>query len=344
MILKDVYNLISSSMLQSVQNMSGTKICLVVLVGLPGSGKTTLCRGLVEFLKSSHTTSHVIPICYDELIPAAVFRHHDNISQWKEARRDVVNCVQNLILCLAGLKEFSMANSFEMSVREVMIKTVTNIKQTRVYIIVDDNMYYRSMRYEYYQLARLYKLSFCQLFVQCNVNDALNRNSSRDGSMAVPEKVITRMAERLQPPDRQNNPWERFSLTLPSEIWTVTKITEISDFLNYVAEHPVMMPENDSDVCQESRIICSTNVIHQMDITLRKIIGDRMRRGRETGLPRDELEVQSKALANERQHILEGIRTGRVIVPQDICKDIELTQSNGGQRLRDFLNTLLTKS
>jgi O-phosphoseryl-tRNA(Sec) kinase len=324
--------------------MSGTRICLVLLIGLPGSGKTTLCGALVEFLKSLHATSHVIPITYDELIPADVLRHHDNISQWKEARRDVLNCVQNLILCLTGLKEFSMANSFEMSVREEMIKTVVNMKKTKVYIIVDDNMYYRSMRYEYYQLARLYKLSFCQLFVQCSVTDALNRNSSRDTSVAVPQKVITRMAERLQPPDKQNNPWERFSLTLPSEVWTVTKMTEISDFLNYVAEHPVMRPENDSDVCQESRIICSTNVMHQVDVTLRKIIGDRMRQGRETGLPRDELQVQSKALVNERQHILEGIRTGRVIVPPDICKDIELAQSNGGQRLRDFLHSLLTKS
>lgn len=331
-------------MLQSVPKMSGTKICLVLLIGLPGSGKTTLCRALVEFFKSSHITSRVIPVCYDELIPADICRHHDNISHWKEARRDVVNHVKNLILCLVGLKEFSVANSSEVSVREEMIKTVMNMKQTTVYIIVDDNMYYRSMRYEYYQLARLYKLSFCQLFVHCSVTDALNRNSTRDWSMSVPENVITRMAERLQPPDGQNNPWERFSLTLPSEVWTVTKITEISDFLNCVAEHPVMVPEDDSDVCQESRIICSTNVIHQMDVTLRKLIGDRMRQGRESGLPRNELQVQSKSLANARHHILEGIRTGRVIVPQDICKDIELAQSHGGQRLRDFLNTLLSHS
>lgn len=331
-------------MLQSLPKMSETKICLVLLIGLPGSGKTTLCRALVEFFKSSHTTSHVIPICYDELIPADICRRHDNTSNWKEARRDVVNHVKDLILCLAGLKEFSMVNSGEVSVREEMIKTVRNIKQTRVYIIVDDNMYYHSMRYEYYQLARLYKLSFCQLFVQCSVTDALNRNSSRDWSISVPENVITRMAERLQPPDRWNNPWEKFSLTLPSEMWTVTKMIEISDFLNYVAEHPVIMPEDDSDVCQESRIICSTNVIHQMDITLRKLIGDRIRQGRESGLAKNELQMQSKSLANARHHILEGIRTGQVIVPQDICKDIELAESHGGQRLRDFLNSLLSHS
>jgi O-phosphoseryl-tRNA(Sec) kinase len=245
---------------------------------------------------------------------------------------------------MMGLNKFSMENCVEMSVKEEIIKTVMNIQQTRVYIVVDDNMYYRSMRYEYYQLARLYKLRFCQLFVQCSVSDALNHNLSRDWSTAVPENVITRMAERLQPPDRQNNMWERFSLTLPSEMWTVTKITEISDFLNYVAEHPVMMPEDDSDVCHDSRIICSTNMIHQVDIMLRKLIGDRIRQGRDTGLTRDELQIQSKALANARHHILEGIRTRSVIVPQDIYKDIELGQSDGGHRLQDFLNSLLMKS
>jgi O-phosphoseryl-tRNA(Sec) kinase len=161
--------------------------------------------------------------------------------------------------------------------------------------------------------------------------------------VAVLEEIITRMVKRLEPPDRQNNPWETYSLTIPSETWTVTKIMEIGHFLNCVAEHPVVVPTDDSEMCQESKIICSTNVIHQVDITLRKLIGDRMRGG-QTILQQDELQAQSKALADKKHCILKGIRTGRILVPEDIIEAVELGQSNTGQSLRDFLNSLLTIS
>lgn len=327
--------------------MSETEICLVIFIGLPGSGKTTLCKALVDYLKTSCTTSndivqHAIPICYDKLIPANVFRCQNN-SQWKEARRDIVSYVKNLISYLKGLEQHNIANSFEVSVRDELLKITQNEKRRRVYVIIDDNMYYRSMRYEYYQLARSCRLSFCQLFVQCSVNGALNYNSSRDQGVAVPEEIITRMAKRVEPPDRHNNPWETYSLTVPSETWAVTKIMEIGHFLNYVAEHPVVVSIDDSEVCQESKIICSTNVIHQVDVTLRKLIGDRMRGG-QTSLQRDELQAQSKALADKKHCILEGIRSGRILVPEGIIEAVELGQSDIGQSLRDFVNSLLTIS
>jgi O-phosphoseryl-tRNA(Sec) kinase len=323
-----------------------TQICLVVFIGLPGSGKTTLCRALVEFFKTSCKSPsdilhHTIPICYDLLIPADVFRYQDESRQWKEARSSVVNYVKNIVLYLKGLEELNMMNSLEVAVREELLKIVQNEKKTRVYIIIDDNMYYHSMRYEYYRLAKLYSLSFCQIFVQCSISDALSHNSNREQSMAVPEEVITRMAEKLEPPDRQNNSWETFSLTVPSEKWTVTEMMKISHFLNNVAARRVVMSEINYEVCQESRRICSTNVIHQVDITLRKLIGDMMKQRCQTSPQRDELQAQSKAFAHSRHRILEGIRTGTIMIPEDTCEAIKLGQLNGGQRLQDFLSGLL---
>ena len=59
--------------LLSLYNMAAKTECgivLVVLCGLPGAGKTTLCYRLREYLSAKETKPfHVLHVCYDALIP-----------------------------------------------------------------------------------------------------------------------------------------------------------------------------------------------------------------------------------------------------------------------------------
>merc|ERR1711909_93629 len=80
--------------------------------------------------------------------------------------------------------------------------------ERKVLIIIDDNNYLRSMRYEYYQLARKFEAGFCQLLFQSTLEMALVRNSSRDAKHRIPEEVIRRMSEKLEAPDPLKNSWE----------------------------------------------------------------------------------------------------------------------------------------
>ena len=60
-------------------------------------------------------------------------------------------------------------------------------------VIVDDIMYYRSMRREVYTIAREQSYGFVTLYVSVPVEVALQRNAARE-SARVPEQV--RLASR----------------------------------------------------------------------------------------------------------------------------------------------------
>lgn len=52
-------------------------------------------------------------------------------------------------------------------------------------VIVDDNLYYRSMRYAFCQLARKYRVGLLTVVVGCDVALSLQRNRERNDSERV---------------------------------------------------------------------------------------------------------------------------------------------------------------
>lgn len=84
---------------------------------------------------------------------------------WKECRENIHNAVDNLVRELKNETETSGTfttgtenkdchfESFQMFLQNMRHK-----ESGRVVILIDDNMYYSSMRYKYYQLTRKCKL------------------------------------------------------------------------------------------------------------------------------------------------------------------------------------------
>ena len=70
------------------------QISLVLVMGLPASGKTSLCKKLLS-LNFNSTDLKIVHICYDSLISIedqiTYATEDNNESKWKKARKDVVD-------------------------------------------------------------------------------------------------------------------------------------------------------------------------------------------------------------------------------------------------------------
>ena len=113
--------------------------CIVLLVGLPGAGKTTFAK----ILSQANAAASCATVSFDEVLPleeqkALSTAVSSSGNKWKLARQDMKDRVR---------KEMAERND-------------------DVIVFVDDNNYYRSMRHEYYQLARELQVGFCQFYLK----------------------------------------------------------------------------------------------------------------------------------------------------------------------------------
>jgi adenylate kinase family enzyme len=65
------------------------RVALVLLMGLPGSGKSTLCLRLMQLDQGDANIKHV---CYDELLEV------NDTEKWRDGRDNIIKNVEELIL------------------------------------------------------------------------------------------------------------------------------------------------------------------------------------------------------------------------------------------------------
>jgi len=170
---------------EGAEPLTDVDTCLLLVCGLPGCGKSTFCRELLaratrepELLGFTSVWHHM---SYDameaELRGTASFTPEC----WQAARQRVAEAVSDLLATCSG---------------------------GRMVILLDDNMYYRSMRKQWYHFARDRNCAFHQLFLQAPQEICLARNAQRDGSQQVPEFSIHHMAETFEWPQIGGSSWE----------------------------------------------------------------------------------------------------------------------------------------
>ena len=107
-------------------------------------------------------------------------------------------------------------------------------------ILIDDNMYYHSMRLPFYKLARKCKLfptrltfsanaSFLEIYIESPLEVLLSNNRQRTGRHFVSEDIITSMYNKFEKPDSSLS-WEKNSITIDS-----TKPFEAKEIVDAVA-------------------------------------------------------------------------------------------------------------
>lgn len=188
---------------------------VVLLLGLPASGKSTLCRQLKARALDRGET--VLTVDYDALIPLT--RQAEMVEEegaWKKEREAILLAVASLLQHMHSSGDISDDTSMPY-LRQLKGSCLTlggkeGNKMTTV--LVDDNNYLSSMRKPWHRLARERSAGFCQLFVQTSSEQAKARNSVRQAEERVPDSVIDSMADRFEPPRPLVQTWEELSFTV----------------------------------------------------------------------------------------------------------------------------------
>lgn len=332
--------------------------CVLVLCGVPAAGKTKLALDLKtaactqtigearseEDQRIMNTAYCCYHICFDKLYPdgdelTLIDRDDEVTSRWKRYRTSIASCVRLLALKLSKCEEQSLRETISTIPADLLQKFLVNVckesdvdkfisnksaddNQSRALLIIDDNMYYRSMRYDYYQLAREFNYGFCQVFLQCAPEVALERNRKRAAS--VPDYVILDMINKLEPvADAAKHDWQHYSLTIntddPISAEDVRRVvhlveTAINDpvTVKLVAPDPLQQ--------QQSRHQCSKSQLHQTDLILRRLASDYLK-----ALNPRELNMKAEAarVGAIKASVLCDIEAGDCQVSVDVLSHIE---------------------
>ncbi|KAJ1139863.1 hypothetical protein NDU88_006226 [Pleurodeles waltl] len=161
-------------------------------------------------------------------------------------------------------------------------------------IVMDDNFYYQSMRYQVYQLARKYSAGFCQLFLDCTVELCLQRNHQRN--ISLPDEIIHAMSRKLERPNPDKNPWEQKSLILDmSECTWDSCRSRVTDLLQIALENPVKYLPEETEQKDVDRAIAASNFLHQADQAFRRTVSQTMQMA-QGKVPPKEKKVLAKEL------------------------------------------------
>lgn len=147
---------------------------------------------------------------------------------WKEGRALVHRFVAAFLhACHSGTSDpqdslsdelASIATHFPPPHRPLSDASMQSTMPAKHIIILDDNMYYRSMRMSFYKLAREYGASFCQIFLTAPLEVTLARNELRNrqrpAEERIPEQSLRDIAAAMEPPCPEQRPWEKHTVML----------------------------------------------------------------------------------------------------------------------------------
>ncbi|NWU06087.1 PSTK kinase, partial [Cephalopterus ornatus] len=243
---------------------------------------------------------------------------------WKQSRRELLRCLEGLLRALLtgaplpGPAQPGWGRFLRCCRREGLLEAAQGdggAPARPLCLLLDDNFYYQSMRYEVYQLARKYSLGFCQLFLDCPLECCLQRNRLR--SDPVPEQTIHLMARKIEMPDIKKNAWEQHSLILRSSDCISEDNEQIINLLATALENPARPNEEDSEQKDTDRAICAASAVHRADQACRRVISQAMKDARDKNVLPREMKSLAEELNKLKAEFLEDLRQGETLKTQN---------------------------
>ncbi|KAJ7325282.1 hypothetical protein JRQ81_018302 [Phrynocephalus forsythii] len=149
-------------------------------------------------------------------------------------------------------------------------------------------------------------LGFCQLFLDCQVEVCMQRNSQR--KLPLPEETIHAMVQKIQRPNSEKYKWEQNSLILKSAGYPLADNFQVLDLLAAALENPVEPQEENIEAKAMDRAICAASALHQADQAIRKIVSQIMQNAKSHNLTSCEMKSFAAELNNLKVAFLEDLR------------------------------------
>lgn len=170
-------------------------MALILLIGVPGSGKTYLCRELEAKLGNEVC----VTFSYDDIFNDDGFMKN----VWGDEYAD------GSMLKLYGLDKSTNAHSerkrCENRIRE-FLKVQLSAKDTvPPVIVVDDIFYLKSMRKPFRKMSAMYHLPYLVVFVDVPLAKALTQNMQRPVKNRIPESTIRKIYQQMELPSKDDD-------------------------------------------------------------------------------------------------------------------------------------------
>ncbi|KAH8298612.1 hypothetical protein KR018_010858 [Drosophila ironensis] len=262
------------------------RICLLALLGLPGAGKSSLCAWLQGQPLGPICVLHLRFDDFLEARPPAPLAH-------KQQRSLVLQIVEQLVAALQGTAPWPA---------QVQPPREAPDLGSRDYLILcDDNFYYRSMRRKLQQLARSAGCLYGQLYIARPLSACLEANALREASERVPEEVVRRMQDRIEPPGAEA--WEGNSLILAEAHSTLAR-QAVLQFLDKLMAQKVPVPSAQQAQPAQQATQDQTPA-HQLDLRLRARIKELLGEG---AAGAESKRAAGERLNGQRRRILQQFR------------------------------------
>jgi tRNA uridine 5-carbamoylmethylation protein Kti12 len=196
----------------------GCRLGLLVLAGLPGAGKSTLCRRLQGQLGPS---LEVVVVSFDDVmhrVQEAAEAHEWSPEQWHASRIAAMHLVSE---ALSRRVEHSAPASAAASTPDPASASADNttspdsacekLTARGRLVLVDDNSWLRSMRRQLYVAARdaAEPCAFAVLHLSLDADTCIARDTARRAEERVGEATIRKMLAHFEPPGMCNDRcWE----------------------------------------------------------------------------------------------------------------------------------------